>query len=327
MPRGFLLPALACTVFLAAPVLKSQPAPEDRTREVAIASSKDGAPQPALMYIPPGAAASEQGPRVPLLVFLHSWSTTYKTVGGLEDTVAEAKRRGWILIDPDFRGVNDHPDACASDLAVQDVLDSVAFAQKEARVDERRIYLLGGSGGGHMGLMMAARAPKLWTAVSVWVPISNLATWYQFSKSTNSQYYRMMDQVFGGPPDTPERDREYRHRSPLFILSEAKGVRLFIDTGVNDGHGRNSVPLRQSLEAFNVLAKANGQPDKTLAEGDIELMTREARIPAYLAREKDDDPARKQKILFRRAAGSATLTIYDGGHSVDVATGVRYFEP
>ena len=170
-----------------------------------------------------------------------------------------------------------------------------------------------------MALMMAARAPSVWTAVSVWVPITDLAAWYRFSKETGSQYYKMMEQCFGGPPGTPDRDREYRRRSSLFILSRAKKLRIAIDAGLNDGHGRNAVPLRQSLDGFNAL-------DKALAEADVESMTREARIPARLSNEKEEDPARKEKILFRRRAGPVTLTIFDGGHSVDVLTGIRYFE-
>lgn len=128
-----------------------------------------------------------------------------------------------------------------------------------------------------------------------------------------------------GPPGTPERDEEYRRRSPLF-LSEAKQLRISIDAGVNDGHGKNAVPLRHSLQAFNVLAKANGFPDKGLSEDEIQLMTKEARIPSYLAKQKEDDPARKERILFRRTAGPMKITIFDGGHSVDIRTGIRYFE-
>jgi hypothetical protein len=159
------------------------------------------------------------------------------------------------------------------------------------------------------------------------VPITNLATWYEFSKSTGSQYYNMMDQCLGGPPGaSPERDREYRRRSSIFFLSQAKGLRISIDSGVNDGHGRNAVPLRNSLEAFNALAAANGFAGKALSEADVESMTKEARIPEHLAAEKQDDPARQQKILFRRTAGPVTLTIFDGGHSADIRTGIRYFE-
>ena len=113
----------------------------------------------------------------------------------------ESRRRGWILIAPNFRGPNDHPDACASDEAVQDVIDSVDSAKRNALVDEKRVYLLGSSGGGFMSLMMAVRAPQLWTAVSVWVPITDLVAWHEFSKATgpewNNKYDKMME-AFGG---------------------------------------------------------------------------------------------------------------------------------
>jgi acetyl esterase/lipase len=209
---------------------------------------------------------------------------------------------------------------------VQDVLDSVDYARKHAAVDPKRIYLLGSSGGGYMALLMATRAPKLWAAVSAWVPIANLTTWHEFSKSKGSQYHKMMDACFGGPPGAPERDREYRRRSPLFFLSQARKLRIYIDAGVNDGHGNNSVPLRNSLDAFNALAKANGLPRKALSQQDVETMTNEAKIPAHLLAETQVDPKRKEKILFRRAAGPVTLTIFDGGHSFDALTGIRYFE-
>lgn len=295
----------------------------DPSFDISIVSSKDGSKQPLIFYAPPGAATTASGPKVPLVVFLHSWSTDYKTVGlALEET----KHRNWVFAGPNFRGPNETPEACASDLAVQDILDSVDYARKQARVDENRIYLVGSSGGGQMALLMATRAPQLWSAVSTWVPITDLATWHEFSQATGTQYAGMMDKCLGGPPDTPQRAAEYRRRSSLFFLNKAKGIPITIDSGLHDGHAGNAVPLSQSLLAFNELARANDFPDRTLTLEHIDIFTRESRVPAELANEKEDEPGRKQTILFRRRAGPVRLTIFDGGHSVDVPTSFRWLD-
>jgi dipeptidyl aminopeptidase/acylaminoacyl peptidase len=231
-----------------------------------------------------------------------------------------------VFVGPNFRGPNETPDACASDLAVQDILDSVEYARKQARVDERRIYLVGSSGGGQMALLMATRAPTVWSAVSTWVPITDLASWYEFSKATGSQYYQMMDKCLGGSPETPERAAEYRRRSSLFYLSKAKDLPITIDSGLRDGHAGAAVPLSQSLLAFNELARANGFAAKALSLEDIDILTRESRVPADLAQEKENEPGRKEAVLFRRQAGPVRLTVFDGGHSVDVPTSFRWLD-
>jgi pimeloyl-ACP methyl ester carboxylesterase len=295
----------------------------DPSFDISLVSSKDGSRQPVIFYAPPGAAATASGPKVPLVVFLHSWSTDYKSVGLALD---ETKRRGWVFAGPNFRGANETPDACASDLAVQDILDSVDYARRQARIDEKRIYLVGSSGGGHMALLMATRAPQVWSAVSTWVPITDLASWHEFSQATGSQYFQMMDKCLGGPPDTPERAAEYRRRSSLFYLAKAKGLPIAIDSGLRDGHAGAAVPLRQSLLAFNELARANSFPDKALTLEQIDIFTRESRVPAELAGEKEDEPGRRQAVLFRRRAGPVRLTIFDGGHSVDVPTSFRWLD-
>jgi len=178
-----------------------------------------------------------------------------------------------------------------------------------------------------MALMMAARAPSVWTAVSVWVPITDLAAWYRFSKETGSQYYRMMDQCSADRLELRTATGSTIAVRPCFILSRAKKLRIAIGRRI-ERRARPQRPCRcaSSLDGFNALARANGFADKALAEADVESMTREARIPARLSNEKEEDPARKEKILFRRRAGPVTLTIFDGGHSVDVPTGIRYFE-
>ena len=148
--------------------------PDLTQQTVTIPSSKDGTPQKALWFVPPGAGPDQSGEPVPLLVTLHTWSNGYDQCKGY---LAHARERQWVMVAPDFRGPNSRPEACASELAVQDVLDAVAYAQQHSRVDRARIYVVGGSGGGHMALMMAARAPRVWAAVSAWVPISDLGAW------------------------------------------------------------------------------------------------------------------------------------------------------
>ena len=100
-----------------------------------------------------------------------------------------SKTYGWAFINPDFRGPNRTPMACGSDAAVADIADAVGYAKRMANIDERRIYLLGGSGGGYMALVMAHRQPKgTGSAISSWVPITDLAAWYQRSVYHNLRY-------------------------------------------------------------------------------------------------------------------------------------------
>ena len=73
-------------------------------------------------------------------------------------------------------------------------MDAIAYARSTTAVDARRIYLIGGSGGGHMALMMAQAAPELWAGVSAWVPISDLAAWHAFSKQQGSSYFKMLEE-------------------------------------------------------------------------------------------------------------------------------------
>ncbi|MEI6168988.1 MAG: hypothetical protein WCS52_17545 [bacterium] len=44
---------------------------------VNVVSSKDGALQKAICFVPPEAGKGQPGESVPLLVFLHTWNGTY----------------------------------------------------------------------------------------------------------------------------------------------------------------------------------------------------------------------------------------------------------
>ena len=312
---------LTAVAFAAEPKVATKRPSADEVRAKAlklaidIPSSKDGSLQKVIYWRPESAARLVDGSAVPLIVFLHSWS------GGFEQGspwIDRAKKLGWVLIAPDFRGPNNRPEACASDLASQDILDAVAYARRDARIDETRIYLVGGSGGGHMSLVMAARAPELWAAVSAWVPISDLAAWHAESKTRKNNYAKMLEQSCGGAPG-PATEAEYRHRSPLFHLAAAKGVPLDINTGIHDGH-TGSVPVSHSLRAFNALAS----PDKQVADADIAFMVREQKIPAALAAETQVDPEREKATLFRRTSGNARVTVFEGGHESESGAAVLW---
>ena len=222
--------------------------------DIHVKSTLDGTMQPSRLWVPEGEAAKP----APLLVSLHSWSGDYTQ--DRSDWQTEAVAREWIYLQPNFRGVNDHPEACGSPLARQDILDAIDWVVERHNVDTSRIYLGGASGGGHMSLLMAARHPERFSAVSAWVGITDLEDWYRFHSRNGEpeRYAQMIAASCGGPPGaSAEVDEQYRDRSSIHFLQQAVGLPLDIAAGVKDGK-TGSVPIRHSLRAFNVVAKAGG---------------------------------------------------------------------
>ncbi len=301
-------------------ILGDDPAGSDAALvEVAIISSADGTAQPAMW----GAPGSEEEP-VPLLVHLHTWSGDFRQADPRDTFFALAQEHGWAFIHPNFRGPNQTPEALGSRLAIADVIDAVHYAKDHANIDASRIYLAGSSGGGHMALQMAAHHPDVWAGVSAWVPIGDLFAWHAtHTKIENNQrqpgrYAAMIEAACGGPPGTPTTDREYVARSPLFHLHRAAGLPIDLNVGIHDGH-QGSVPVDQSLEAFNVLAEANGHPAAAFTPEEIVRIRDDRQIP-----EADRDHAihdletpREYVALFRRYAGPVRITVFDGGHRQD----------
>ena len=286
-----------------------------QVREVRITSSIDGSEQPAIFFAP-----NKNDVPVPLLVTLHSWSADYrqKLHKAMED---HCVKNGWAYVHPNFRGPNRNPKATGSDLAVQDVLDAVAYAKKQANVDEKRILLIGTSGGGYMSLLMAGRAPHLWAGVSAWVPISDLVAWHAECKVKGRKYAREIELSCGGAPKASEKvDEEYRKRSPLTYLPKAKGiVKLDINAGIRDGHS-GSVPVSHSLHAFNAVAEKKDHISKTL----IDELVQTAKVPdSHVFSGKDLSYGKKQP-LFRRASSKARVTLFNGGHELVVSAAIAW---
>jgi pimeloyl-ACP methyl ester carboxylesterase len=285
--------------------------------EIQYFSPADQSMQPAFF-----APASGSQPR-PLVVALHTWS--YDRFQGYEEFFAAAARRNWHCIFPEFRGPNWQHDACGSDLVVSDLAAAVTYVKENYPVDNDRVFIVGGSGGGHASLLMAGRCPELWTAVSSWCPISDVAKWHDFCAvcGHDGEYAEHIRSACGGnPAEDPAVYADAMRRSPVTYLPEAVDkVVVDISTGIHDGH-RGSVPVSHSLEAFNLLADP---ADRFTAE-EIEYMCREEAVPEHLRFNGTDPAFGKNIVLCRRQSNSARLTIFEGGHQILCDAAFGFFD-
>ena len=280
----------------------------DSVRTIKYPSAADSSNQPAIFYAP------ESKTPVPLLVGLHTWSANYRQVAGRCPYGRWCIRNDWAFIGPDFRGPNKRPEACGSQLAVDDIVSAVKYAQKVANIDANRIYLVGASGGGHMSLLMAGRAPEIWAGVSAWAGISDLKAWHGECVKAKRKYAKDIEKSCGGPPGKSDKvDLEYKNRSPLTWLANAKkaGVNLDISTGIYDGH-KGSVPVSHTLRAFNAVA----EPADRISDADIAYMTEKAEVPTHLRKKISDRDYREKIPLMRKTSGAARVTIFKGGHEI-----------
>jgi len=116
-------------------------------------------------------------------------------------------------------------------------------------------------------------------------------------------------------------NEQYRKRSPLTYLSKAKGLRLHIHAGIHDGH-RGSVPISHSLLAFNEVSEEKDR----LSKEEIQFFVDKAAVPPHLKRPIADPSYGKKKPLFRRTSGSATITIFEGGHELVANAAIAWIE-
>ncbi len=287
-------------------------------RTVSFKSSLDGSMQGTWFSPPPSAAVP-----APLLVVLHTWSFGMDYSEPRGSYFPMAVDRGWAFLAPDFRGPNRRPEACGSDLAVQDVLDAVAWAKANARIDDDRVFVAGASGGGHMALLLAGRAPELWAGVYAACPIFDIADWHRQRApkgGKKSQYAVDIEMSCGGLPE--ERPEEYARRSPRTFIAAARAAETHVDicTGIHDGHS-GSVPVSHAIEAFNALADAG---DAIGAE-DIARIVEDEAIPPHLAFAGSDPFFAGKPVLLRRESANARLTIFEAGHAGNYAACVDWF--
>lgn len=319
--RRFVLAALTTIeLFGLGPDASAQVPTEPGRYLIEVQSSVDRSSQPSFVILPPDFQAG--GPPRPVVVSLHSWSFGLEQRWPeLEEMVAD---RGWIYLFPNFRGRNDNIEACASDIARQDVIDALDWVMEHYRIDDERVYVTGVSGGGFMTLAMVASYPTRWTAASAWVPLSDLRAWYDFHAL--DRYGEMTRQCVGGDPaEDGSILAEMERRSPLHQLASAVEVPLDLAAGRFDGHTGAPIPVWHTLAAFNVIAEAVGAPGVS-AQEIAELSRHAPRLVHPTESDAVEDPSFGRAIFLRRHAGKARVTIFDGGHEGIPSAAIAWFE-
>lgn len=209
-------------------------------KEIFVKSSVDNTLQPSLFHF-----SGEENR--PMLVGLHTWS--YERDNQVTNMLPYAEKYNWNLLLPEFRGANlaSNPncrDACGSGVAIQDIFDAIEYVTANYKIDSKKIFLLGCSGGGHMALLTTAKNSEMFKAVGAFVPITDLITWHRDSNS----YSRHIEACLGGAPNA-DNIEIYKERSPICYLDDiAKAnVKIF--------HGRydNVVSVKQSMDFYNCL--------------------------------------------------------------------------
>lgn len=289
-------------------------------KEITYFCKLDQSMQPALV------CPAEGDEKRPLAVCLHTWS--FGIGKPYEHFVERCRERNWHFIFPLFRGPNDHPEACGSDLVVSDLECAVSYMKETYKVDESKIYLIGGSGGGHASLLMAGRCPELFTAISSWCPISDITAWFVETRKKKGDlskrgYDNNIEGACGGDPTTdPKAAAEAKHRSPLTWLANAKGKTILdIGTGVHDGH-TGSVPISHAIRAFNEVAELKDR----IAEEDIAYMVEKEEVPEHLRFAGEDPAYGPHKVLLRRVSGMVRFTLFEGGHDLLPGPGFGFLD-
>jgi hypothetical protein len=285
--------------------------------EVDIPATIDGTVQKAMFY-------SASVPNQPLIIFLHTWGANYATVYQDDGIVLsdEILKKDWNYIQPNFRGANNNPDACVSTKVLSDIDDAVNYAIANGNsVDMNNIYVIGPSGGGLAALAYFMKSTQNYVkGYYLWVPISDLAAWfyqtldkgytdyfYEISYSLNCQAGKL-------------NFTEAQNRSPLYATTPlAKFNTSFIKfyAGIHDGYNGHAVPFTHSIIMFNKLLKDRNMPDARVPIDDYLYMTayQEPPTPPVGLGTLADGSA----ILYQNIPDDKlSLTIFDGGHDIDL---------
>ena len=286
-----------------------------KLRTVAIKSDLDGVVQKAYYY------PTHSQHKKPLVVMLHTWRATYRSLHAADGPIPPQQvfNLDWNYIQPDFRGSNDHPDACGSDKTVHDIDQAIDFAIKQGNVDTSRIYIVGASGGGYEGLVYFMKSARPIAGYDIWVPVTDLVAFYFQGMS---KLYKYDEDILKctSSKGSELNFTEAARRSPMYMQTPVEklkhGTFIHLYTGIHDGERNLIVPISHSIRMYNKILKDERVADSRqyVSHKDMAYMLQNFASPYKMSIGKLQGG---QNILYIKRTGSLSLTIFDGGHDID----------
>jgi hypothetical protein len=248
----------------------------------------------------------------PLVVQLHSWTYDYRQYDSIS---IWSKSRNVNYIHPDFRGANKSFEACCSHYALSDIDAAIDYAIKQGNVDTSLIYVIGQSGGGYATLALFMKSKHSIRKFSAWVPISDLAVWYEETRIRKLYYADDILKCTGSVNGILNRDEADR-RSPVkwpTPVEKLKNCSLEIYAGVYDGlEGNGPIPITQSINFYNKVLKDMKVKERKKFVSDAEkLSLLEFRKPLG-----DFGTIEERSVCLRKNSGNVSLTIFAGMHEM-----------
>jgi pimeloyl-ACP methyl ester carboxylesterase len=273
-----------------------------------IRSSQDGVAQKIYYYRSTAKVAR------PLVISLHSWAGNYKQTD--QALALLVKQRNWNYIHPDFRGPNNKPISCCSENVISDIDDAILWARNNLRVEQGRIYVIGGSGGGYVALCVWMRSHQKIQAFSIWNPITDLTSWYAESVERKNQYKGDIYRCTGSSNNCLDIAKT-KTRSPLFWdvpVKKTEESRVQIFAGLYDGTGKNPVPLTHALKMYNkiLLDLKAKDPEVFISDQEMKTLAQSKPTAVSIVNERLGD----RTIYLHKKFKNVELIVFDGGHEL-----------
>jgi dipeptidyl aminopeptidase/acylaminoacyl peptidase len=212
--------------------------------------SRDGKKIPAKIYLPVGHNANSKT-KYPMVIFVHGAGYLQNVINGWNNYYREfmfndlLTRKGYVVLDIDYRGSAGYGREWRTDVYdflggkdFDDHIDSIDYMVKNYAVDQKRIGAYGGSYGGFMAAMLAARAPERIAAAAALRPVMDWKNYYAANPGYTAQR-------LGFPDKNPEA---YRRSSPITYADKLERPLLILHGMSDDNvHVQDSIQMMEKL--------------------------------------------------------------------------------
>lgn len=217
--------------------------------------ARDGREVPTWVTMPPG---QEKGKNLPMVVLVHGGPFMQGQHWHFDAEVQFLAARGYVVLQPDFRGTLGYGEAHAvagwrqwGKAMQDDVTDATRWAIAQGLADPKRIAIAGGSYGGYSALMGLLREPGLYRCGVAWAAITDLNLWHTVSWSDLPASYKRhgVPALIGDPVKDAD---DMKDHSPLTHAARLTQPLLLAYGGMDDRvpivHGEK---FKKAVQAAN----------------------------------------------------------------------------